>query len=612
MNRCAFLLMGMLLAGASAAPVPLGHPDYYPSPDRPLGWRGDGTGAWPGANVVSDWDAVTGKNIAWKVNTPGAGLCQPIVAGEKVFITADPNLLLCYRVHDGKLLWQVAIDHTLKMAPDDQSQARAEQAYFDGLWKQQQRWRQGFEQLLNGLAVKQGLVAPAASADKAAHEQWSRARNELNGRVRKGRGGNDPHYLPKPDEAQGVELMRLAGDDAKLRALYEALLKEQEEFGWRDLYGNNGTMYDKEKEPFWMARYRAAQEKYDLWFTTGNNWIAWTTYSFATPVTDGRYIYVTTANNAVAAVDYDGRIAWLVWEHVPKGNVGMLHTRYVASPVLHKGKLVVNQNGHLRAYDAATGQKLWGHYNPYQLFLPAMKIAQFPFRPTPEACSPNVTTLKLPGGGDLDVVLDGHHLVCRLDDGQLLSKELPTHHKGNTSITVGDVYLYVTDGDRKPEFCGGALRLRAASRDKVEVEWLWKETERLCGSTTPVFWNGRFFASGAFSHDYRTGEKQPLFGKFPFRDTGPILAGRQLVALHDHGTATVGDLETKKIAMIPNAYVDRRYAEESEFGLINWKTPSGYQQNSAASAQANRLFYRSRGILWCIGDPAQKFPAPAR
>jgi hypothetical protein len=36
----------------------------------------------------------------------------------------------------------------------------------------------------------------------------------------------------------------------------------------------------------------------------------------------------------------------------------------------------------------------------------------------------------------------------------------------------------------------------------------------------------------------------------------------------------------------------------------------GEHSSASPSAQANRLFWRSSGYLWCIGDPAQKFPAP--
>ena len=62
-------------------------------------------------------------------------------------------------------------------------------------------------------------------------------------------------------------------------------------------------------------RYQQAQEKWNLWCSLGNNWLGYTSYSFATPVTDGKYVYVTTPNNAVAAVDYTGKIAWIIWEY---------------------------------------------------------------------------------------------------------------------------------------------------------------------------------------------------------------------------------------------------------------------------------------------------------
>jgi len=162
--------------------VPLGHPDFYPSPQRPLGWRGDGTGAWPGANVVTSWDAASGKNVAWKVNTPGAGLCQPLVIGEKVVITADPHLLCCYSVHDGKLLWQTAIDHTLCMNEADRKAAREEQAFWDGKWRKYIEWRDAIKKLEEGILKIAGVGAsPDPKKDKTAFEKWQKSRADAIG-----------------------------------------------------------------------------------------------------------------------------------------------------------------------------------------------------------------------------------------------------------------------------------------------------------------------------------------------------------------------------------------------------------------------------------------------
>ncbi len=47
----------------AAQPAPaaalLGSPDFSPSPERPVGWRGDGTGKFTGANPPVKWGKVS-------------------------------------------------------------------------------------------------------------------------------------------------------------------------------------------------------------------------------------------------------------------------------------------------------------------------------------------------------------------------------------------------------------------------------------------------------------------------------------------------------------------------------------------------------------------------
>lgn len=86
--------------------VPLGHKDFYPSPEHPVGWRGDGSGRCPGANPVTGWDDKSGKNILWKLKLP-FGLGQPVVVGNKVFTQGDPNTVFAVDALTGKVLWQV-------------------------------------------------------------------------------------------------------------------------------------------------------------------------------------------------------------------------------------------------------------------------------------------------------------------------------------------------------------------------------------------------------------------------------------------------------------------------------------------------------------------------
>ena len=49
---CLILVGTPLLADDTA---PLGSPDFYPSPEHPVGWRGDGSGRFPGATPPTVW-----------------------------------------------------------------------------------------------------------------------------------------------------------------------------------------------------------------------------------------------------------------------------------------------------------------------------------------------------------------------------------------------------------------------------------------------------------------------------------------------------------------------------------------------------------------------------
>ena len=91
--------------------VPLGHADFNPTPERPIGWRGDGSGIFPGATPVTEWDHKSGKNIIWKAETPYWGSSSPIVVDGKVITACEPHVLLAYDAKTGKLLWHNSSDN---------------------------------------------------------------------------------------------------------------------------------------------------------------------------------------------------------------------------------------------------------------------------------------------------------------------------------------------------------------------------------------------------------------------------------------------------------------------------------------------------------------------
>lgn len=129
--------VGLLLCALGAAraqgadSVPYGHPDFYPSAERPIGFRGDGNGYFPGARIVTEfWEGTpvekeqqyrgkrrmeTGKylaliddkpkNLVWKTEMPSWANSHPIVVGDKAFTTGESDWLVCTDVRTGKILW---------------------------------------------------------------------------------------------------------------------------------------------------------------------------------------------------------------------------------------------------------------------------------------------------------------------------------------------------------------------------------------------------------------------------------------------------------------------------------------------------------------------------
>ncbi|MDP6502739.1 MAG: PQQ-binding-like beta-propeller repeat protein, partial [Planctomycetota bacterium] len=74
-----------------------------PAKRNVTGWRGDGTGRYAGAAPPLEWSSK--ENIAWHAEV-GYGFSSPVIVGKKVFITAEPNELICLDAATGKNLWK--------------------------------------------------------------------------------------------------------------------------------------------------------------------------------------------------------------------------------------------------------------------------------------------------------------------------------------------------------------------------------------------------------------------------------------------------------------------------------------------------------------------------
>ena len=104
------LLFIALLASAGgmhpsqSAEVPLGSPDFMPSVTRPFGFRGDGSGRFPGATPPLAWSEK--KNVRWSA-VVGKSFSSPILAGKYVLVTSEPSLLICLDRMTGAVRWKL-------------------------------------------------------------------------------------------------------------------------------------------------------------------------------------------------------------------------------------------------------------------------------------------------------------------------------------------------------------------------------------------------------------------------------------------------------------------------------------------------------------------------
>jgi len=117
----ALLLAAPVLPAEEAAPAPLGSPDYRPSPERPFGWRGDGSGRFPGATPVTEWSLT--KNVRWSAPV-GRSYSSPVVNDRVVLVSSEPNLLICVDRADGREKWRKEVSAAELADPAERSAAQ--------------------------------------------------------------------------------------------------------------------------------------------------------------------------------------------------------------------------------------------------------------------------------------------------------------------------------------------------------------------------------------------------------------------------------------------------------------------------------------------------------
>ena len=260
--------------------APLGAPAFVPSPERPLGWRGDGSGRFPAATPPIKWSRTGGANptssgILWMAPIPAGG-SSPIVVGDRIFFGFDPYGLICMSKTDGHVIWY-RTHHFYEVMPDAERktiEGKAQAAYA--------KIKDHFEAELKRMSTSVS-VAGFPETQRFMNWQWSQ----------------------QVGEAQKELDAAVAGVDA--------------------------------------AKYKAEK----------NSW----EFAAATPVTDGKYVYMWFANRVAVCYDLEGKRQWATIE--PGADHKMGEHGHHSSPVLIGDKFITQYADWVIAFDKKTGKHLW-------------------------------------------------------------------------------------------------------------------------------------------------------------------------------------------------------------------------------------------------------------
>jgi outer membrane protein assembly factor BamB len=324
----------------------------------------------------------------------------------------------------------------------------------------------------------------------------------------------------------------------------------------------------------------------------------------ATPVADGRFVWIHHGNGFAACYTADGARKWQTQTGLVDATLRLAGGNLIVAGATVTRRARGEAAAHLIvALDAATGRQRWRAEVPGQYERETTQSMRLPM-----------------GGGALEVVVTSSFRVLAAEDGRVLISELPFEPWGRFTVCVENDVLYVAGLGRKH-----AIRLRALDKDRVVAAWLWESNYEISGSgpvavesvaldATLYTW-GQIQERGPHcmvslnevcaldAHSGRMlGRLKPVapVGSSSGHGFAPAVAGGYLYVL-DAGGATHSSLRDAGLVAVlrpgPQPYV-----------LTRNRVPLGVQ--AAPVFDGDRMFLRTGGELICIAantDAGRRF-----
>jgi outer membrane protein assembly factor BamB len=552
--------------------------------DGMIGFRGDGSGVFPGCTPPTEFDAITGKNLVWKMPLPNFSNSSPIAVGNKVFVTCadgwpegqDCPQLLCYDGNTGKELWRRDLDEF--------------------------------------------ATRPEAEAKEA-----KEIRKEYHQRIR--RINTLMYEYQKADDTRKEtilgEVKPIAGDQKRNfdRNSFGTGSAEQALFTVRDFA-------EKLRKICGYAPITWAPTCLDI--------------TMPTPVSDGKRVFVFTGRRSVHAFDLDGKVLWQVLQQDAPYN-GHYPEDLANSPLIIGDLLVMYCFDHLWAWELDSGKLRWkaeskvphrhGMGHPVRLNLPVAKGQTEP-------------VLYL-WTGDLVRLRDGK-VLCRdvapLSCASLSSDGVDRVFLGINGGGASEAKGAKRNWQFTGESQGGGLGVRfALSGDTATAEKLWfnaKNDGYKVLSHYPLYREGRLWLDSGIAVDASTG-KVVMTSKIPqskgIGSNGFILAGGNFIGVQEDGinegsggagglgvqkdriqmvtVAKVGQDRLESVISCPVELLPATITEPSKraqvialTGLDRHRKWYGWSGSYGCPfASGNRLFIRTYNTLYCFGDLKEPF-----
>jgi len=532
------------IASAKAEPLPYGHQDFVPTPERPIGFQGDGNGHFPGATLVSEfWDGrpewgeveyrpmkgneketkqaefryadQVPKNILWKTELPGWTFAQPIPVKGRLYGIAEPDWVWCADQVTGKILWKerltvASCDPALVGKPDEQK--RLQEIYDIG------RAACFIDIPFRGHPNPQfgatlGAYNPPLNSQHPFVAQAINALEKMKGRIQS--LDPDPVLL----KAFDVEIAAVKGFQ---KDGYPSIWKAQE--AKQPPFGTGA-------EPVGPVPLAIAK-KYKLVLKA--QWWGWCPLAVSVPASDGERVYVCLGGGQVAAYDLDGKRIWSTLQS--RGN--QVRCGHFPSPLIVGDLVVIRKkvDSSLAAYRAKTGEQVW-------------ECGGFSLEGHGTLSTPVHLRAQDGNGKNLDAIYWNTQLV-KVADGSVLAKNLiDPFVKKVENVLVGRDGNWSTGGGMNQTTSRWRLSM-AGNVPKAQHDFAFDgfngpydaskppKTPDAAGTTMILLTDAPVLFSGGSAWDWNTGRVLGQSGKRMYNTTQTVI-GRTMLSLPNAGSPSI-------------------------------------------------------------------------